>query len=274
MISLAVLAFGLVGFTKLSLNLLPDISYPTLTVQTEFPNAAPGEVENLITKPVEEAVGVLKGLKEMTSVSRAGISEVTLEFGWESDMDLLSMDVREKLDRIILPDEAEKPIVLRYDPALDPIMRLSLSGEQNLTFLRYLAEEKIKDEFEKIEGVAAARVKGGQEEEIHVNLIQGTVAAMGVTPEDIATVLAASNINRPGGSLKGATSNFLVRTLNEYERVEDIAAVTITPAGRPPVALGEVARVSRVSKTERKSPGLTAKNVSFWSSLRKAMPTR
>ncbi len=156
MVALAVLAFGLVSLSRLTLNLMPDVSYPTLTVQTEFEDAAPAEVENLVTRPVEETVGVLKGLREIHSVSRAGFSEVTLEFEWGSDMDILSMDIREKLDRLILPDETDSPIVLRYDPALDPIMRIALSGSLALTELRFMAEEEIKNELEKIQGVASA----------------------------------------------------------------------------------------------------------------------
>ncbi|CAM2068385.1 Efflux RND transporter permease subunit [Sulfidibacter corallicola] len=244
MVALAVVAFGGVSLSRLALNLLPDISHPSFTVQTEFPNAAPGEVENLITEPVEEAVGVLKGLRQIHSVSRAGVSEVTLEFQWGADMDTLAMDIREKLDRLILPDESEKPIVLRYDPALDPIMRVSLSGSDNLTLMRYVAEKKIKDELEKLEGVASAQIKGGEEEEIHVNMMQGRVTAMGLTPGDLSQVLASSNINRPGGSLKSTESQYLVRTLNEYKDVKEIANLTITPPGSPPVKLGDVAEVS------------------------------
>src|SRR5210317_311102 len=102
MTALAVAAFGFVGYSRLPLELFPDIAYPSLTVQTNFPDTAPQEVENLVTRPVEEAVGVLRGLQTIHSVSRPGISEVTLEFGWNSDMDLLLLDVREKLDRLIL----------------------------------------------------------------------------------------------------------------------------------------------------------------------------
>ena len=161
MAAVAVTVFGIVGYQRLAIDLLPDISYPSLTVQTEFPDTAPAEVENLITRPIEETVGVLKGLRMIHSVSRPGISEVTLEFDWGSDMNLLSMDVREKLDRLILPEEAEDPIVLRFDPSLDPIMRIALGGTGNLTQTRYVADQKLKQEFETIPGVAAARVKGG-----------------------------------------------------------------------------------------------------------------
>jgi HAE1 family hydrophobic/amphiphilic exporter-1 len=103
MTALAVAAFGVVGYQRLPLELFPDISYPSITIQTDFPDTAPQEVENLVTRPVEEAVGVLRGLKSIHSVSRPSVSEVTLEFDWDSDMDLLSMEVREKLDRLVLP---------------------------------------------------------------------------------------------------------------------------------------------------------------------------
>ena len=132
MTAMAVIAFGLVGYSRLSLELFPDITYPSITVQTEFPDTAPQEVENLVTRPVEEAVGVLRGLQTIHSVSRAGISEVTLEFEWGADMDLLSMEVREKLDRLIMPEEATDPVVLRFDPSLDPIIRLALAGDDDL----------------------------------------------------------------------------------------------------------------------------------------------
>ncbi len=248
MVSLAVVAFGAVSLSRLPINLLPNISYPSLTVQTEYPNAAPGEVENLVTKPVEDAVGVLRGLREIHSVSRAGMSEVTLEFGWGSDMNSLAMDVREKIDRLTLPEETESPIVLRYDPALDPIMRIALSGSTDLRFMRTIADQKLKDEFGKLEGVASAQVKGGEEEEIQVNVNQGRLTQMGLSPSDLATVLSGSNINRPGGSLESETSQFMVRTLNEYDSLEEIGNLVITAPGSAPVRLNDVASVVMGSK--------------------------
>jgi HAE1 family hydrophobic/amphiphilic exporter-1 len=248
MVALAVLAFGAVGFSRLPINLLPSLSYPSLTVQTEFANAAPAEVEQLITRPVEEVVGVLKGLKQIHSISRSGISEVTLEFGWEADMDNLAMDIREKLDRLELPLDADTPIVLRYDPALDPIMKLSLSGPMALTRLRWMGEREVKEALERIEGVASAKVQGGEEEEIHINIHQGKVAAMGITPQELATILRDSNINRPGGSLKNRQTQLLVRTVNEYQNLDEIRELRVTPPDRPKVRLGDIAEVSWASK--------------------------
>jgi HAE1 family hydrophobic/amphiphilic exporter-1 len=199
MAALAMAAFGVVGYQRLSLDLLPDISYPSLTVQTEFPDTAPAEVENLITRPVEEVVGVLKGLRSIHSVSRPGISEVTLEFDWGSDMDMLSLDVREALDRLILPEESEDPVVLRFDPSLDPMMRIALGGTDNLTESRRLADRKLKQAFETILGVASARIKGGLEEEIHVEVDQERLASMGIPLDQVRMVVGISNVNLPGG---------------------------------------------------------------------------
>ncbi|MCW8998100.1 MAG: efflux RND transporter permease subunit, partial [Kangiellaceae bacterium] len=248
MVALAIIAFGSVGFSRLPINLLPSLSYPSLTVQTDFPNAAPAEVEQLITRPVEEVVGVLKGLKQIHSVSRSGVSEVTLEFGWGADMSDLAMDIREKLDRLELPLEAEAPIVLRYDPSLDPILKLSVSGEMPLAQLRLLSDKDIKETLERIEGVASAKIQGGEEEEIHVNINQGKVAAMGISPQQLSQLLGDSNINRPGGSLKNQQTQLLVRTLNEYDNLQEMRDLRITPPGQVSVRLGDVAEVLWASK--------------------------
>ena len=248
MTALAVVAFGIVGYQRLALDLLPDISYPSLTVQTDFPDTAPAEVENLVTRPVEETVGVLKGLKTIHSVSRSGVSEVTLEFEWGSDMDMLSMDVRDKLDRLVLPAEADDPIVLRFDPSLDPVMRLALSGPSDLTELRQMADKRLKQEFETIKGVAAAQVKGGLEEEIQIDVQQERLAAMGIPLSRVGEVVGVSNINLPGGSLEDQQSQYLIRTVNEYDSVEEIGDLILRQDERGVVRLKDVATVVRGAK--------------------------
>jgi HAE1 family hydrophobic/amphiphilic exporter-1 len=248
MTALAIAAFGVVGYNRLPLELFPDISYPSVTIQTDFPDTAPQEVENLVTRPVEEAVGVLRGLKSIHSVSRPGVSEVTLEFDWDSDMDLLSMEVREKLDRLVLPTEAESPIVLRFDPSLDPIMRVALSGSAELNEMRNLADRKIKLDLETIKGVASAQVKGGLEDEIHIDIDQERLAALGISIQEVRTVIGASNVNLPGGSLRGADSQFLIRTLNEFDSVDEIGDVIVADRDGAAVRLRDVASVRMGSK--------------------------
>ena len=123
MFTIGIILFGFVSLSRLNINLLPELSYPTLTVRTEFEGAAPAEVENLVSKPIEEALGVVKNVQQVSSISRPGQSDVTLEFAWGTDMDFASIDVREKLDALQLPLEVERPVILRFDPTLDPIMR-------------------------------------------------------------------------------------------------------------------------------------------------------
>ena len=129
MCTVAIALFGFVSLSRLKLNLLPDLSYPTLTIRTELPGAAPLEVETLVTRPVEEAVGIIRNVREVRSVSRAGQSDVTLEFVWGTDMDLAGIDVREKLDLLQLPLEAKRPLLLRFDPSSEPVLRLAFLDE-------------------------------------------------------------------------------------------------------------------------------------------------
>ena len=126
MFTVAVILFGLVSLSRLSLNLLPELSYPTLTVRTDYIGAAPSEVEQLISKPIEETIGTVKGIRSVHSVSKTGQSDVVLEFEWGVDMDLASLEVREKLDILQLPLDVKNPLILKFNPSLDPILRLGL----------------------------------------------------------------------------------------------------------------------------------------------------
>jgi len=220
MITLAVGTFGYLAARGLPVDLLPDLSYPTLTVQTIYEDAAPISVEQFVTEPVEEAVGVIPGVREMRSVSRPGLSEVILEFDWDQQMDFAALDVREKLGLVRLPREAEPPRVLRFDPSLDPIVRLSFSGDRPLDDLRQLAERWLKPRLESVLGVASAKVRGGLDPEIVVEADEDRLAALGLTMAELAEALEAENVNQPGGTLKDFNAVYLVRTLHEFEDLE------------------------------------------------------
>ncbi|RKZ12869.1 AcrB/AcrD/AcrF family protein, partial [bacterium] len=243
MSALAVVAFGAVAYQRLAIELFPDITHPSITVQTDFEDTAPQEIETLISRPVEEAVGVLRGLKTIRSVSRPGVSEVTLEFEWGSDIDLLSMEVREKLDRLILPEGSDDPIILRFDPSLEPVVRLALHGEGSLVTMRRLAEKQIKQDFETLGGVAAAEIKGGLEDEVQIEVNQERLAALNIPIARIEQVVGVSNVNLPGGALRGQTNQYLVRTINEFDNVEEIGDLIIAMNEAAAVRLRDVATV-------------------------------
>jgi HAE1 family hydrophobic/amphiphilic exporter-1 len=241
--SVAAVVFGVVAFRNLAVNLLPDISYPSLTVRTIYEGTAPVEIESLLTRPIENAVGVVNNVVRVTSSSRADVSEVTLEFAWDTNMDFAALDVRDRLDRVRLPMDAELPVLLKYDPSLDPIMRIGLHGSDELARLRFLGEEDIKRALERIEGVAAVVVSGGLEEEIQVELDERKLASLGLSAGQIANRLAAENVNITGGSLRDGRTEYLVRTLNEFVRPEDMRSIVVQRTGDAIVRLSDVARV-------------------------------
>jgi HAE1 family hydrophobic/amphiphilic exporter-1 len=232
--TVAITIFGLLSAKQLAVELLPNLSYPSLTIQTEYADAAPLSVEQFVTRPIEEAVGVIPGLREMRSVSRAGLSEVILEFDWNEPMDFAAMEVREKYGLAEIPREADRPRVLRFDPSLDPIMRLSLSGDRSMDELRQIAERWLKPRLEGVRGVAAAKVRGGLDAEIQVQANEDRLAALGLTLDDLAIALRAENVNQPGGTLKDWGAIYLVRTLHEFDDLDQLRRTVVreTPAGQ------------------------------------------
>ena len=243
--AVAAVVFGGVAFRDLATDLLPDITYPSLTVQTTYDGGAPIEIESLVTRPVENAVGVVNNVTRVASSSRADVSEVTLEFAWGTNMDLAALDVRERLDVLRLPADADRPILLRYDPSLDPILRLGLYGEEDLVRLRLIAEERVKRSLERIEGVAAVVVSGGLEEEIQVELDERQMASLGLTAQRVVERLAAENVNLTGGRLREGQTEYLVRTINEFLRPEDLGPIVVDAGQGAIVRLEDVARVRK-----------------------------
>ncbi len=256
MAALAVSLFGAVAFTRLPINLLPDLTYPSLTIETRYDGAAPPEIEALVTRPIEEAVGVVAGVQRLTSTSRPGLSQVTLEFGWGRDMDFAGLDVRQKLDLVVLPQAAAKPLLLRFDPANDPIARLYLRTDPteagaetvDLFQLRYLGEEVLKKDLESTEGLAAIKVHGGYEEEVQVQVDEGKLALIGLSIDHVRDTLARENVNQAGGSLYEKEARYLVRARNEFQGLEDILATVVHTDSNRVVTLGDVATVERGHK--------------------------
>ena len=254
MCTVAIALFGFVSLSRLNLNLLPDLAYPTLTIRTELPGAAPLELETLITRPVEEAVSIIRNVRQVRSVSRAGQSDVTLEFLWGTDMDLAGIDVREKLDLLQLPLEAKRPLLLRFDPSSEPVMRLAFLDQagaaheetiDRLKALRRFADDRLKPDLEAVEGSAAVKVSGGYEDEVQVFVDQQKLAQLGLSIDTVTRRIRAENVNLSGGRLEQGTQRFLVRTLNEFETIEQMANAIIATRDGQPVYLRDVAEVSR-----------------------------
>ena len=249
MFYLGLVLMGAISLSRLKLNLLPELEYPRVTVVTLYGNAAPEEIENLITKPISEAVSTVSSIEKVESVSLEGISVVTLQFSWGSNVDFSVMEVREKIDLIRgnLPQDAGRSIVTRFDPAQSPFMDLAIfpAGLQNPKDLRTFVKNEVKVYLDRVDGVAMAQLAGGYRKEVHVDVDPQALAGYSLTLDAIKTAIANANLNYPAGHVTVGSKDVLVRSLGEYRSSDDIKQTIV---GRNdsgiPVALASVAEVS------------------------------
>jgi HAE1 family hydrophobic/amphiphilic exporter-1 len=244
MATVAIAVFGLVSLGQLPLALLPDLSYPTITVRTTFDGAAPEEVEQAVTDPIEKVVGTVENVVGVQSVSRPGVSDVTLKFRWGTRLDLASQRVRERLDVLELDSAAGKPSLLRYDPALDPVLRVAISGDQPATELARYAKEFIEPELQRVAGVASVRTRGSRDELIRVALDRDRLSAAGVQISEVETALRSQTINVAGGQLRNEGVDYLVRSVNEVTSASELANLPLR-SGSATVRIGDVATITR-----------------------------
>ncbi len=225
MVIAGVILLGTIAITRLPRELYPRVNFPQLTVVTNYLNAAPEEIESLITKPIEEAVGTVSGLRRVESVSREGKSYVTLSFDWGTNIDFAALGVREKIDLVKekLPKEAEDPTVLKFDPLARPVMILSLSGNMSPVELKLIAENTVKDNLEKVLGVASAAISGGLDREILVEVDQGRLHAHKISILSVVDALEKANLSYPAGSVKKGLYEYLIRTMGEFQSVDEIS---------------------------------------------------
>jgi HAE1 family hydrophobic/amphiphilic exporter-1 len=224
MFFMAIVLLGFISWGRLPQELFPSITYPQITVVTSYENAAPEEMESLVTKIIEEAVGTVNNVKRITSISKEGLSLVMAEFNWGTNMDFAALNVREKIDLVKekLPRESQEPIVMKYNPFDLPIMNLAVTGPMSPLELREICRKYIKDALEKVEGVAAATITGGDEREIMVQIDQPRLRASQISIISVVDSLKATNINYPAGTIKESFYEYLIRTMGEYQKVTEI----------------------------------------------------
>ncbi len=244
MIVIAIVVFGYVSYKRLALNLMPDISYPTITVRTTFEGAAPEEVENNVSRRIEQALAVVNNLATISSISRSGMSDVILEFRWGTNINTAIQDIREKLDQVFLPKDAGKPVILRYDPTLDPILTFGLtSKKESLMYLRNFSEDNIKIRLDKIQGVAAVKIRGGLEEEYHVNVDPVKLNSLNMDIDTINNRLTSENVNLAGGKLKEGATEYIVRTVNQFKSINDIRNLIVGRVNGVDIRIKDIAAV-------------------------------
>jgi len=245
MFFLAIILLGFVSLRELSVDLLPDISYPRISVITRYQGVAPEEIETFVTQPLEAAVSRIPGLHRVESVSEEEQSYMTLEFSWGTDMDFAMLHTREKLDSANIPEAAEDPIIIPLDPQSKPIMILAVSGERSLLELKDFSEELIKPRLEQIEGIGSAEIAGGVEREIQIEVNPELIALYGLTIDDIARRIDEFNQNLQGGTIRKGRFKYPLRVVGEFETLSEIENIGLkTTQERGIIRLKDVAQVN------------------------------
>jgi len=224
MFFLGVCLLGCISWFKLPQDLFPSVSYPQITIVTSYSNAAPEEIENLITKPIEESISTLSGLKGIKSISKEGLSIVTIEFGWDLSMDSAAMGVRQKIDLIKerLPRECNEPIVKKINPFELPVLILSVAGGDDENQLLSYCKKILKEGLSKASGVASVAIQGGREKEIFVDIDASMLRSRNIDITKIGRILKDSNLNYPAGTTKENYYEYLIRTQGEFKSIEEI----------------------------------------------------
>lgn len=236
MLILALVVMGLQGFTRMPAELNPKVDFPYVAVFTTYQGAGPQEMETLITKPIEDSVSSVSGVKNVTSVSQEGVSSVNIEFYLGTNLDVAASDVREKVDgvRRVLPDDADAPTITKANTSSAPILYLAMrsTGSRSTQQLRDLADNQVKDRLGQVPGVASVFVTGGDVREVRVALDKGRLDSYGLTVTDVANAIAAQNLNVPSGRVTEGNRDYSVRVIGEFKAAREISNLRVNFAGK------------------------------------------
>jgi len=245
MIMCIVIIFGAISLYKLPVDLMPDITYPTITVMASYSNASPTEVETLITRPIEQAVAAIPGVEEINSTSTEGRSRVRISFAWGTDLDAASNDLRDRIDRILsrFPDDVDRPTIRKFDAAAMPVLIIGAASDLDPVQMLNLIDDQVKYRIERIPGVAALDVMGGNQREIQVNIDINKVRALKIAPDQVISRLRAENINLPAGMIESGNYELRLRTPGEFKDVKEIERLVIGETAGKLIRLRDVAEV-------------------------------
>ncbi|MEA3506320.1 MAG: efflux RND transporter permease subunit [Elusimicrobiota bacterium] len=245
MLFIAIVGFGIVSLFQLKPELLPDITYPAVTVMQTYSGVGPVEMETLITRHIEQAVSSVNRVEKVTSFIQEGRTTTIVEFSWGTDMDAAVSDIREAMGRAqrTLPADADAPFIFKFDFSQMPIMMIGLSGPFDRARIRQLSEDIVETKLESVDGVAAVSTNGGQEREIRIELDKTRIESLQMPVNSIIGAIGNDNISRPGGNIKTESREYLLRTENEFKEIDDIEDVIVTTRGGVPIYIGDIGEV-------------------------------
>jgi HAE1 family hydrophobic/amphiphilic exporter-1 len=242
---MAFAVIGLFSLLELGIDMFPKIEFPFVTVVTLYPGAGPEEIETLITKPIEEEVGSINGVKNITSISQEGMSLLFIEFQMEVDVDIAGIDVKEKVDaiRYELPEDILAPAISKFDINTIPILDLAVSSKRPLEEVYKYCEDVIKPEMGKIQGLASIELTGGKEREIRIEVDKNALAARGLSLYQVIGAISGENLNVPSGHIVDGRKEYSIRMAGEFSSLEEIRDLKIPSGNGAPVKMTDIAQV-------------------------------
>lgn len=253
MLFLIVILLGVVSLNKLNVDLFPELDLPIALSMTSYEGVGPEEIENLVTRPIEGAVGTVSGIKNISSQSYQGSSLVMVEFEWGTDMNYAINQMREKIDLIapMLPTDADKSLILKMDPNLMPIMAIGFGGNLDLADLDDLAKDVIQPRLERVNGVASVGVYGGMEREIRISAVPQRLQAYGLSLDSLINFLRMENRNVSAGSVEDGLKEHTVRVTGEFEDLQEIENLQIPLPSGGSIRLAEIAKIEDTYKDKK-----------------------
>ena len=241
----AVMILGLFSLTKLPVDLYPDIDTNMIMVVTTYSGASASDIENNVTRPLENTLNAVEHLKHITSESRENTSVITLEFEYGNDIEVITNDVRDKLDMIssMLPDEANTPIIFKFSSDMIPIVILSVQAEESRSALYKILDDNVANPLARIDGVGTVSISGAPEREINVYMDPNKMEAYGITVEAVSQVIAQENKNVPGGSFDIGNNTYPLRVEGEFADPQQMKNIIVGTHNGAPVYLRDVARI-------------------------------
>jgi HAE1 family hydrophobic/amphiphilic exporter-1 len=256
MVITLIVVLGVVSYTRLGVDLMPDITLPIIAVTTVYPGVGPEEVEQQVTKPIEDVVSSINGLDKLSSTSSEGVSVIIAQFKLEKDAQLASNEVRDKISTIrsTLPRDILEPLIDKFDPSSAPIASygiVSRGGRLSISDLRTLVADEIKPLVERVDGVGTVNVIGGLEREIQVRVDNDKLSLFNLSMAQVGLAIRSENLNLPAGRVTQQNFDFLIRTRAEFQKVEEINGIIVASPGGNPIYLRDIATVNDSFKTRK-----------------------
>jgi HAE1 family hydrophobic/amphiphilic exporter-1 len=254
MIALILVVVGAISFTRLGLDLFPDLEYPTVSVITTYRGAAPEDIENTITKQIEQVVSSVNGVKKVTSTTSEGTSAIQVEFEWGTNLDFAAQDLRDQIGlyKAYLPTAASNPLVVKFNMSQIPVIFWGVTGNRPPAEVKTIVEDEIARRFERLDGVAAATAFSMDTREILVDVDKNSLATYGLSFDRVLGALMTGNQNMPAGHLVERHSDYLVRTIGEYASLDDVRNTMVgSTAKGQPIYVRDVAEVKDTMKETR-----------------------